>query len=76
MINKAVCGEAAISINCSVEKWSTTLNATPLKTENHKMDKSVGTIITPRTNSLIVRPFEIRAIKIPTNGAQDSHQAQ
>ena len=38
--------------------------------------KPVGTRSTPMTNSLIVLPFEILAIKSPTNGDQDSHQAQ
>src|SRR5690625_4381712 len=35
-----------------------------------------GTINTPSINSLIVRPLDILAIKIPTNGAHETHHAQ
>src|SRR5690606_22527126 len=43
---------------------------------NQKILTSVGAKITPIKNSRIVRPFEIRAIKIPTNGDHDIHHAQ
>jgi hypothetical protein len=35
-------------------------------TENRIMEKMVGAIMTPRMNSLMVRPLEIRAINTPT----------
>ncbi len=38
------------------------------------MEKAVGTKITPHKNSRMVRPFEMRAMNTPTNGAQASHQ--
>lgn len=43
---------------------------------NQKDPRTVGTIRTPIKNSLIVRPFETRAINILTNGAHAIHQAQ
>src|SRR5699024_3884208 len=36
----------------------------------------VGAKITPIMNCFIVRPLETLAINIPTNGAQEIHQAQ
>ena len=44
--------------------------------ENHRKVTSVGTASTPATNSRTVRPFEMRAMKIPTNGDQLIHQPQ
>ena len=35
-----------------------------------------GTNNTPRINSLILRPLDILAINIPTNGDHEIHQAQ
>ena len=46
------------------------------KTVNHKIPNKLGIINTPKINSRIVRPLEIRAINNPTNGAQEHHQAQ
>ena len=43
---------------------------------NQKDPITVGTMRTPIKNSLIVRPFETRAINILTNGAHAIHQAQ
>ena len=42
----------------------------------HKMLNTVGTTNTHNTNSRTVRPREILAIKRPTKGAQEIHQAQ
>ena len=50
--------------------------AVPPNTENQNAQKIVGTRRTPRTNSRTVRPLEILAMNIPTNGAQAIHQAQ
>src|SRR5690606_9699786 len=46
------------------------------KTVIHTKLKSVGIIRTAATNSRIVRPFDILAIKIPTYGDQEIHHAQ
>ena len=43
---------------------------------NHTNPNPVGAATTPITNSRIVRPREIRATNMPTNGAQEIHQAQ
>lgn len=37
--------------------------------------RNAGANITPPINSLIVLPFEIRAMNVPTNGAHAIHQA-
>jgi len=50
--------------------------AVPPRIENHKKVTSVGTRRTPATNSRIVLPREMRAMKTPTNGAHDIHQPQ
>src|SRR5690606_7738893 len=42
----------------------------------HRNVNTVGTMSTPNTNSLTVRPREMRAINMPTNGDQEIHQAQ
>src|SRR5829696_5630159 len=52
------------------------LMAVPPKTANHTKLTTLGARITPETNSRIVRPLEMRAIKVPTNGAHEIHQAQ
>lgn len=46
------------------------------KMENHKKDTMDGANITPITNSRMVLPLDILAIKVPTNGPQAIHQAQ
>ncbi|CAM5612504.1 hypothetical protein SBADM41S_04596 [Streptomyces badius] len=48
----------------------------PPSTTNHRAVAPLGTSSTARRNSRIVRPREMRARKVPTKGAQDSHQAQ
>ena len=50
--------------------------AAPPKTDIHRNDSRVGISITPMTNSRTVRPLEMRAMNIPTNGDQEIHQAQ
>ena len=51
-------------------------SAEPPKTEIQKKVIKVGTSNTPSTNSLTVRPFDTRAMNIPTKGDQAIHQAQ
>ena len=46
----------------------------PPKTANHSMENTVGATTTPRTNSRMVRPRLIRAMKMPTKGPQAIHQ--
>ncbi len=45
-------------------------------TLNHTMLNAVGRASTPSTNSRMVRPLEIRAMKMPTNGDQVIVHAQ
>jgi len=42
----------------------------------HSRVKPAGTSITPRANSRIDRPREMRAMNMPTNGDQEIHQPQ
>ena len=48
----------------------------PPKIANHTRLTTVGTRRTPVTNSRMVRPREIRAMNIPTNGVHETHHAQ
>ena len=50
--------------------------AAPPRTENHTKLTTLGARMTPKTNSRMVRPREMRAMKTPTNGAQLIHHAQ
>lgn len=52
------------------------LSAAPPRIANQTKLTALGTSTTPRMNSPIVLPLEIRAMKVPTNGAQETHQAQ
>ena len=45
-------------------------------TANQKKPNPVGAATTPMMNSRMVRPREMRATNMPTNGAQETHQAQ
>ncbi|MNN88546.1 hypothetical protein D3C81_2062490 [compost metagenome] len=51
-------------------------NAVPPNTANQKKPSRVGANTTPITNSRTLRPREMRAMKEPTNGAHEIHQAQ
>jgi hypothetical protein len=51
-------------------------SAEPPNTDIQTNDRIVGMIITPRMNSRTVRPLEILAMNMPTNGDQEIHQAQ
>ena len=50
--------------------------AAPPKIANQTRLTRLGTSSTPLTNWRIVRPREMRAMNMPTNGVQESHQAQ
>ena len=52
------------------------MNAVPPNTANQNVQIRVGTNTTPKINSFIVRPLEIRAINVPTNGDQEIHHPQ
>ena len=43
---------------------------------NQTKPRPVGIATTPMMNSRIVRPREMRATNVPTNGAHEIHQAQ
>ena len=45
----------------------------PPRVENHSRLTTVGMIITPMMNSRMVRPLEMRAMKVPTKGHQAIH---
>src|SRR5690625_2452661 len=51
-------------------------NALPPKAFIQKITISEGTNTTPNTNSLTVRPLDICAINVPTNGDQAIHHPQ
>ena len=46
------------------------------KMPNHTSENITGSASTPPTNSRIVRPREMRATKMPTNGAHVMVHAQ
>ncbi|MNL80570.1 hypothetical protein D3C87_2074600 [compost metagenome] len=46
------------------------------KMDSQASVKPKGTSITPKINSRIRRPREMRAMNMPTKGAQPIHQAQ
>ena len=50
--------------------------AVPPKMENHSRVSVDGTTTMPTTNSRIVRPREMRARNMPTNGVHDTHHTQ
>ena len=50
--------------------------ADPPKTMNHSTHTEAGTTSTTVTNWRMERPREILAMNMPTNGDQESHQAQ
>ena len=50
--------------------------AAPPKMQNQTMLTRLGTSSTPVTNWRTVRPREMRAMNMPTNGVHESHQAQ
>src|SRR5690554_1994378 len=55
---------------------SSMLSAAPPNTPIHRQASSGGTTSTPNTYSLMVRPRETRATKVPTKGDQAMTQAQ
>ena len=50
--------------------------AVPPKMENHTSVSTDGTTTMPTTNSRMVRPREMRARNMPTNGVHDTHHTQ
>src|SRR5699024_1829830 len=73
-LNSTASGEASPS-NPSTPLMELTIYATP-KTVKAKIRIKVGTPMVVRANSRKVRPREIFAINVPTNGVQVIHQAQ
>ena len=51
-------------------------SAAPPKADSQMVENSDGRKRTPRTNSRTDRPYEIRAMNIPTNGDHAIHQPQ
>ena len=56
--------------------WASIQMAVLPNTVNHSTPNSDGMTSTPKMNSRMVRPREMRAMKSPTNGAHEHHQAQ
>ena len=52
------------------------VQAEPPKIASHRKAIEVGTNIAPNMNSRMVRPREMRAMNMPTKGAQEIHQPQ
>ncbi len=48
----------------------------PPSTQNQTAEAPEGMSRTARRNSRMLRPLEMRAMKVPTKGAQESHHAQ
>lgn len=74
-LNMAV---ATFSFTAAVILWSPSsskYSALPPKILIHKKVNSDGTKTTPKINSVMVRPFDTRAMNIPTNGDHAIHQA-
>jgi hypothetical protein len=55
---------------------SSRCSADPPKIANQTSVKRVGMVRTVKTNSRMVRPREMRAMKSPTNGDHEIHHAQ
>ena len=75
-INKEVALSSKTGVEIDPGLANSSASAAPPKTLIQKKVISVGTKSTPSTNSLIVRPLDIRAINMPTNGDHAIHQAQ
>src|SRR5699024_1056398 len=73
-LNSTASGEASPS-NPSTPLIELMMDAPP-KTVNARIRIRVGIPMVTSANSLSVRPREIRAMKVPTNGVQAIHQAQ
>ena len=75
--NRASLVETAPSLSMKLlVPWICCQIAVPPMTENHRAVIMVGTSMTPRMNSRMVRPREIRAMNTPTKGDQLIHQPQ
>lgn len=61
--------------SCVIPKFSK-FKADDPKTAKNSIVTNVGANNTPAINSLTVLPLDTRAMNIPTNGAQEIHQAQ
>ena len=64
----------ASTIPVSPPRWSD--SPVPPNVLNQSVSSSNGTTSMPPTRLRTVRPREIRAMNMPTQGAQESHQAQ
>ena len=62
--------------NAPAAVWSLIQMAVSPKMVNQMTQNREGTAKTPKMNSRMVRPREMRAMKSPTKGAQEHHHAQ
>ena len=74
--NSADCGDSATAASRSARPDSWMSIDVPPTAANQRNPKPVGAAITPRRNSRIVRPREMRATNIPTKGPHEYHHAQ
>src|SRR5690625_623870 len=74
--NKEEVISSCTAVSISVSPPIILSRALPPKTFIQRIEISAGTTRTPKTNSLMVLPFDIRAIKEPTKGDHAIHQPQ
>ena len=74
IVNSAISGVPTIPPRSVPPSWRSI--AAPPKTANQTKLTPLGIRSTPMTNSRTVRPFEMRAMKVPTKGAHEIHHAQ
>jgi len=74
--NSPASGPSATASLIVVLPPSSRLRAVPPSTEYQMKLTRLGARMTPRTNSRIVRPREMRAMNDPTKGDREIHQAQ
>jgi hypothetical protein len=71
-----VCPSSLYVASAAPFPWRELNIAAPPNVDSQSVENSDGRNSTPMTNSRTVRPFEIRAMNIPTNGDHEIHHAQ
>src|SRR5699024_2139066 len=72
---KKTSGASMLSVNPAAPDRAIEIEVPPRMPEATK-SRVVGMKIVPRRNWRMERPREMRAMKVPTNGDQEIHQAQ
>ena len=76
MANIAVAMSFSTAPARSAPPPSSRFRAVPPNTDIHRKESNVGAATTPRIISRTDRPFEMRAMNMPTNGDQEIHHPQ